>query len=154
MAHAGYGVLDHADGRFQHVDSGSISTSADQPLAERLHLIHTAITEVVERHRPGEMALEGLFVHAKFVKTALLMGHARGVMLTVAGACGIPAFEYKPTLVKQMVSGFGRATKQQIRLALASHITNLPKITNEHIADACAVAICRGLTARAPIGRL
>lgn len=150
LVNTGYGVVDHSNGRFQAVEGGSLTTRASNPLEQRLQQIHEGLAAVMERLAPHEMALESIFSQVRFAKTAILMGHARGVAMLAAGTAGIPAHEYQPTFAKRMISGFGRATKEQIQLAIHTHIPNLPEVKNEHIADAFSIAVCHGLTSKAP----
>ena len=150
LVNTGYGIVEHSGASFKAVEGGVVTTRSSDPLERRLQQIHAGLKAVVDRFAPDEMALENLFSRAQFVKTAILMGHARGVAMLTAGQAGVPVHEYQPTFAKRMVSGFGRASKEQIQLAIHTHIPNLPLIKNEHIADGYSLAICHGLTRNSP----
>ena len=89
---------------------------------------------------PAAVAVEGIFC-GKFVKTATLLGHARGVVLAAAAAAGLPVYEYEPTRVKQAIVGTGTAVKAQMQLMMRS-LLHLEETPAEDEADALAIAMC------------
>jgi crossover junction endodeoxyribonuclease RuvC len=103
--------------------------------------IHAGLVELLAAHRPDCVAIENIF-HARNVRSALRLGHARGVALLAASAAGLPIVEYTPAEIKRSVVGFGRAEKQQVgqmvRLLLGLDVVPAP----HDAADAIAVAIC------------
>ncbi len=145
MVNTGYAVCDqHPDGVAKPVivEGGVVKTSSKDSLVKRLTYIHSQLREVAERLRPDEAAIEDLHSVASYAKTSILMGHARGAAFLAVGAFGIPVFEYQPTNVKQITTGFGRATKRQIQDALVAYLEEPAIASNEHVADALAVALC------------
>jgi crossover junction endodeoxyribonuclease RuvC len=98
--------------------------------------------EVVQEHKPELLALEQLFSHYERPRTAILMGHARGVICLAAAKCGVEVAHFEPTRVKKVMTGNGRASKSQIQLAVKAHL-NLATIPEPaDVADALAIAIC------------
>lgn len=137
----GFGLVEQDDAGMRAVAWGSVKSSSNTPLPERLHRIHTETLRLIELHRPDEVAVENVF-QAKNVKSALKLGHARGVALLAAAQSGLPIFEYAPREVKQSVVGTGSASKGQV----ASMVDRLLHLGGEKLledeSDAVAVAIC------------
>ena len=150
LVNTGYGVIDVAGGDPVVVEGGVIRTKSSDPLERRLHEIFTSITGVLDQHRPACMAIEDLHSNPRFAKTAILMGHARGVLVLAAGAAGIPVFDYAPTRAKNVVTGSGRAPKEQVMLAVAAHLREPAVTKNEHVADAFAIALCHAIMSSSP----
>lgn len=150
LINTGYGVIDTGDGRPQMVEGGVIRTESKSPLEERLHTIFQSITEVITELRPDAMAIEDLHSHPKYVRTAIMMGHARGVVVMAAGAAGVPVFDYQPNRAKSVVTGAGHAPKDQVMKAVASHLNDSQVAKNEHVADAFAIALCHAIISSSP----
>ncbi len=149
LVNTGYGIID-VNGRTHVAVEGGISkTKASDALEFRLAAIYDDICEVIEEHRPNVMAVEDLHVRYRNVKTAIIMGHARGVAVLAAGKAGIPVFHYQPTRAKTIVTGSGRADKEQVQRAVAVHL-GLPGVGDEHVADAFAIAICHAMWSNSP----
>jgi crossover junction endodeoxyribonuclease RuvC len=129
-----------------HIDNGNISTSKKASFPDRLLTIHQALVEVIEKHRPQEVALENIF-YAKNVRSALMLGHVRGVVMLTAMQYELPLFEYAPTQVKQAVAGYGRADKRQVQ-RMVKVLLNLPQEAPSDASDALAVAICHNFSRR------
>ncbi len=143
IAITGYGVLEQNGNRFKPIEYGVIRSGKEMDTPERLRLIHTGLTEIIEKFQPEHMAIEQLFFN-KNVKTALTVGHARGVVMLTACLRGMIVSEYTPLQVKQAVVGYGRADKKQVQYMVKS-ILNLDKIPKpDDAADALAIAICHG----------
>jgi crossover junction endodeoxyribonuclease RuvC len=137
----GYGVIEFTDSRFKLVDSGCIMTQAGKPLAERLSIIHRQLTEILKEYRPTEFAVEELFFNTN-TRSALAVGHARGVVLLAAADVSLSVHEYTPLQVKLAVTGFGRAEKGQVQY-MVKKILALPALPHpDDMSDALAVAIC------------
>ena len=137
----GYGLLEYAGSSFRMVESNCIKTEAGRPLAERLRIIYTRLGEIIQEHRPAEFAVEELFFNTN-TRTALAVGHARGVVLLAAAEAGLAVNEYTPLQVKQAVTGYGRAEKKQVQY-MVKRILALPEPPRpDDVADALAVAIC------------
>ena len=109
-------------------------------LAERLVALFNGLDRVIEEYRPDEGAVEGVFT-ARTARSALTLGHARGVALLVAARRELPLAEYSPAQVKKTVSGSGRADKAQIQRAVQM-LLGLPEPAQEDAADALAIAFC------------
>jgi crossover junction endodeoxyribonuclease RuvC len=146
----GYGVIevDQPDvgiagcGKVRLCEAGIIRSRAKASIETRLDEIFTGIQEVIEAHRPGMLALEQLFSHYDRPRTAILMGHARGVICLAAGRAGIEVIHYEPTRVKKVMTGNGRAPKHQIQLAVKMQL-GLPSLPEPaDVADALAIALC------------
>ncbi|MDP6945758.1 MAG: crossover junction endodeoxyribonuclease RuvC [Myxococcota bacterium] len=136
----GYGVVERRDGVLRHLDHGVIRTSSKEPLWIRLGIIHTAISEVLDAHRPDVLSLERCFV-SRNVQSALKLGHARGAVMVAAVSRGVDVAEYTPGQVKQAVTGHGRAEKAQVQ-EMVRVILSLVSTAPEDASDALAAAIC------------
>jgi crossover junction endodeoxyribonuclease RuvC len=111
----GYGVVS-GDRMTQSrlIECGVIRTRADEPLAVRLSEIHAGIVELIERHKPDALSIEDVF-YARNVRTTIVLGHARGVILLAAQNAKLAIAEYPPAEIKKAVVGTGAATKQQVQ---------------------------------------
>ena len=138
----GYGVVARAgDGAVSLLECGVIRTHPRAPLAERLLDIHQGIVEVIARASPGVLAVESAF-YAKNVRTSIVLGHARGVILLAAAMRGLPLAEYPPAEVKSAVVGAGAATKDQVGY-MVQRLLRLKEPPRPHdAADGVAVALC------------
>ena len=137
----GYGLVASDGDVLELVTYGTVTTPADQPLPARLQLVYRGLEEIIALHGPTEAAVEELFF-SKNARTALAVGHGRGVALLALADAGLPVSEYKPSEVKQAITGYGQADKAQmqemVRLLLRLPTTPKP----DDAADAIAVAIC------------
>ncbi len=150
LVNTGYGVIDTGSTRPVVVEGGVVRTASKTPLEERLHTIFQAVEEVISELRPDVMAIEDLHSQPRFAKTAIMMGHARGVVVMAAGAAGIPVHNYQPNRAKSIVSGAGHAPKEQVMRAVASHLRDDNVTRNEHVADAFAIALCHAIISGSP----
>jgi crossover junction endodeoxyribonuclease RuvC len=136
----GYGVVAGNDNT-RMVDFGVIETGSDLPMADRLLILHDAMTDLIERHRPDELAVEQLFF-ARNVTTAIAVGQARGVVLLAAAQRGISIAEYSPSEIKNAIVGYGKADKRQMQ-EMVRILLGLPEVPHpDDAADALAVALC------------
>lgn len=111
----GYGVVKGERAGTPHlVECGIIRTKPRDPLASRLQEIHAGVSELIQRHRPDAMAIEDVF-YARNVRTTIVLGHARGVILLAAANARIEIAEYPPAEIKKAVVGAGAATKEQVQ---------------------------------------
>ena len=156
----GYGCVETDGSRHRIVVSGAISTPATATFPEKLLLIHVRLAALIEECRPDCAAIENLFF-ATNVRSALKLGHARGVAMLAAVEAGLPVFEYTPAEIKRAVVGYGHAEKPQVQ-QMVKIILGLAEIPSPHdAADALAVAIChvhsyspaRARAAVAPVSR-
>ncbi len=138
----GYAVVEEdKGGTLNLVALGVINTPAHTPLPLRLQMIYDGLREVVNLHQPESSAVEMLFF-SKNARTAMSVGHARGVTLLALANAGLPIHEYTPMQIKQAVTGYGGAKKQQIQemVRMLLNLSTVPK--PDDAADAAAVAIC------------
>ena len=139
----GYGVVETGNGapRFgQLVECGVMTFNKRSPLPQRLAELHDGITSLIEKHRPTVLALESAFYH-KNVRTTLVLGHARGVVLLAAQQAGLEIAEYAPATVKKTVIGMGGAQKGQVA-AMVARILRLKQAPRpDDAADGVAVAL-------------
>lgn len=143
----GYGVIETggtggngAPGMGRLIECGVIRFARRVPLPQRLHELHDGIVELIERHHPTTLALEHAFYH-KNVRTTLVLGHARGVVLLAAQQAGLEIAEYSPARVKKTVVGAGGAAKAQVGAMVARllHLRQAPRPADA--ADGVAVAL-------------
>lgn len=152
-ATTGYGVVSRkSDGAVSLVECGVIRTEAGADLAVRLRDIHRGLVEVVERHSPDVMAVEGIFF-GRNVRTTVVLGHARGAILLTATLRDIPVFEYAPAEVKSAIVGTGRATKEQVQFMVQRllRLKNPPRPADA--ADGVAVALTHCYAATLPTAK-
>ncbi len=137
----GYGLVTETNGEAKAIAYGAITTPSDLPLPDRLVLIHRELGAFIERYRPYHASVEQLFFN-KNVRTALAVGHARGVVMLTLAQANVRIFEYTPLEVKQAVTGSGRADKQQVQqmITLLLGLDKVPK--PDDVADALAIALC------------
>ena len=137
----GYGCVETDGRRYCVIMSGAIATPVLATFPERLLVIHSRLAVLIEECRPDCAAIENLF-YATNVRSALKLGHARGVAMLAAAEAGLPVFEYTPAEIKRAVVGYGRAEKPQVQ-QMVKLILGLAEIPTPHdAADALAVAIC------------
>ena len=142
LATTGFGIIrDSGQDGYHCLDFGVITTAAGLPDADRLGVLFSALTELIQVHQPDSSAVEKLFFQ-KNVKTALAVGQARGVALLTLAQAGLPIAEYTPNEIKQTVCGYGNADKNQVQRMVQTllNLADLPK--PDDAADALAVAIC------------
>jgi crossover junction endodeoxyribonuclease RuvC len=141
----GYGVI-CGDTAPVAVAYGVIETEPDTDMAERLLTLHAGVSQLIETHQPGVVAVEQLFF-ARNVTTALTVGQARGVILLAAAQHGIPVTEYTPMQVKQAVAGYGKADKPQMQEMVRIILNLKVRPTPDDAADALAIALCHAQSA-------
>lgn len=136
----GYGVVERRDGKLSHVAHGTVRAPRDASAGRRLALLHAALLEVIERHRPDAACVEQVFV-ARGARSALVLGQARGVALAAVGAFALAVHEYAPAHIKLSVTGNGRALKGQVQ-RVVQRLLSLEQLPAADAADALAAAIC------------
>lgn len=138
----GYAVL-LADRSGEHLlEAGVIRTDARRPLEERLVQIASDFDSLMDRFEPDVVAVEDLYAHYQHPRTAILMGHARGVILHLAAAAGAAVKSYSATRIKKSLTGSGRAGKTQMQRAVRSLLGLVQIPEPPDVADAVAVALC------------
>ena len=142
----GYGVIETNGRRHRLLTCGVITTSTKHAFEERLRVIHDGLRNLLEEHSPDEMAVEGVFA-AVNPRSALRLAHVRGVALLAAAQSGLPVGEYSPLEVKGSVVGYGKATKNQVRMMVSSLLgSDQDEIKGSFDAsDALAVALCHSM---------
>ncbi len=140
----GYGIIEKRGSQLVHVDNGCLTTKRAQTLPQRLDTIYTSLKEVILRHKPDCMAIEEVFF-AKNVSSSLRLGEARGVALLAAAQCGLEIVEYPTRVVKQALTGFGQAQKEQVQ-KMVQRLLKLPEVAQIDASDALALAICHANT--------
>jgi crossover junction endodeoxyribonuclease RuvC len=137
----GYGCVETDGSRHRIVMCGAISSPALASFPDTLHRIHSQLTLLLAECRPASVAIENLFFSVN-VRSALKLGHARGVAMLAAVEAGVPVFEYTPAEIKRAVVGYGRADKPQVQ-QMVKLLLGLDAVPSPHdAADALAIAIC------------
>ena len=137
----GIGVIEYNGNRFRPLEYGAITTPAGMPTVDRLKKIYDEMTLLIDKYNPDAVAIEELFFNSN-QKTAINVAQARGVILVSVTNRGVPIFEYTPLQVKQSVTGYGRADKNQIQ-QMVKTLLNLNVIPKpDDAADGLALAIC------------
>lgn len=142
----GWGVVRQDGDALVLVAYGTVNTSQDVPMPQRLQTIHRELGEIISQHGPDGVAVEKLFF-SKNVRTAMSVGHARGVALLALADAGLPLGEYTPLEIKKAITGYGAADKHQVQemVRILLGMADIPR--PHHAADALAVAICHLHTA-------
>ena len=138
----GYGVLEAAGGRLRLCEAGVIRGRSRGSLTKRLVEIHQGVAEVIAGLKPDVMALEELYSHYARPRTAILMGHARGVICLAAAQAKIPVVHYSATQIKRILTGSGRAPKSQVQRAIQRELALATLPDPPDVADALAAALC------------
>ena len=135
----GWGLLRREGQRTEYVHSGTFRLGSETSLSARLVKLNTGMEALIEKHRPDECAVEQIFM-GKNARSALVLGHARWVILCAIARAGVALHEYSPTQVKQAIVGAGRASKSQIQLMVGALLTRQVAFQEDE-ADALAVAL-------------
>jgi crossover junction endodeoxyribonuclease RuvC len=146
----GYGCVETDGTRHRLVICGTLAAPSGSALPDRLHTIHDGLSRLLRESSPDCVVIENLF-HAKNVRSALVLGHARGVAVLAAVEAGLPLVEYTPTEVKLAIVGYGHADKVQMQ-QMVKMLLGLAEAPRPHdAADALAVAICHANSGTAPL---
>jgi crossover junction endodeoxyribonuclease RuvC len=117
-------------------------------MAEKVMSVYKGIVEVIAQFKPEAMAVEQLYAHYDHPRTAILMGHARGVIFLAAAQGEVPVISYASTQVKKIITGNGRASKEQVQLTIQRELGLATMPEPPDVADALAVALCHYYTER------
>ena len=143
----GYGVIESGSGRHPRlIECGTLTTRARDPLPARLRILHDGITALITRHTPDSVAVESAF-HGRNVRTAVVLSHARGVILLAAEVAGVAIAEYSPAMIKKTVVGRGAALKPQVGYMVAQLLRLKTPPSPEDAADGVAVALTHWIVA-------
>ena len=145
----GYGVVEEHRGQLSHVGHGVIRADAKAPLASRLQEIFEALTTALRLYRPDAIAVEGVFT-VRNARSALVLGHARGVALLAAAQLGVGVHEYAPAQVKRAVGAGGASGKDAVARGVRT-ILKIDDFERADASDALAVALCHLNHARVPL---
>lgn len=137
----GYGAVDYSAGRCRLVEGGVLEPRPDLPLEERLVQLHVAMLEVVQATQPDCVVVEELWTSYKNPTTAVLMGHARGVIVLAAGQHGVAVEHLAHSLVKRALAGSGAARKSQVSGIVVQLLGLAAAPQPEDVTDALALAI-------------
>lgn len=137
----GYAVVDGGTEQMRMVDCGVINLPRKAPAEERLRLLYIELTEIIDKHKPTEVAIEEPFV-GQNIKSAFALGKAEAIAILAATNQSLPVYYYSPATVKQQITNYGRSDKQQLGEMLRTYL-GLPNLEEApDAADALAVAIC------------
>lgn len=136
----GYGVLQVEGSRLKAIDFGHIPNAAKLPLTSCLKAIYEKIVALIETYHPDVLSVESV-IYAKNAGSMLVLGEARGAVLTAATEAEIPVYEYEPRRMKRAICGNSMAEKEQIQRMIKT-LLNLPEIPQNDAADALGLAIC------------
>jgi len=141
LADTGYGVIKDSNGKLEMLAYGSIKTAKGLDLSERIRQLEAGLIKIIKKYQPDFAGVEQLFF-CNNVKTALMVGQARGVVLLTLAKNNLPLLEFTPLQIKQAITGYGQADKKQIQ-QMVKIILQLKVIPQpDDAADALAIAIC------------
>ena len=143
----GYGVIEFVDRQVRLVEAGVVRGKTKGSLTARVQEIHDGVADVIASLKPEVMALEKLYSHYDRPTTAILMGHARGVIVLAAAQAGIAVHDYAATQVKKTLTGNGRAPKSQMQDAIRRELRLGKTPEPPDVADALAIALCHAWSA-------
>jgi crossover junction endodeoxyribonuclease RuvC len=135
----GYGIIEKSGSRLLHIDNGCLVAKATLSLPERLEQIYQGLLKIFEAFSPEVVAIEEVFF-SKNVASSLRLGESRGIALLAAVQQKLPIFEYSTREVKQGITGYGQASKDQMQ-KMVQRLLNLPEIAQVDASDALAIAI-------------
>ncbi|GAB4376906.1 MAG: crossover junction endodeoxyribonuclease RuvC [Calditrichia bacterium] len=137
----GYGIIEVRSNELRSLKYGGIRVQSKSDFSKKLFHIYNNLLEIIQKFEPDFCSIENIFYHQN-KKTAIIMGHARGVAILAAAQHNLPVFEYSPREIKMSIVGVGAASKKQVQ-AMVKNILHLPEIPiPEDAADALAVALC------------
>ena len=149
----GYGVIEKSDGGIVVREAGIVRSNdggARADLAQRVRSLYDGVLEVIDQFHPQAVAVEQLYAHYQHPRTAILMGHARGVIFLAAAQRDLPVVSYNATRIKKNITGSGRASKEQVQRTIQRELglAKLPEPPD--VADALAVALCHYYQTKVP----
>jgi crossover junction endodeoxyribonuclease RuvC len=150
----GYGIVEVDGATFRLIEGGVLAPPPALPLEQRLAQLHDAMLDVVRSTAPDCMVVEELWSAPKHPPTAVLMGHARGVIALAAGRCAVSFEELSHVTVKRALTGHGSARKAQVKAMVCTHLGLRVAPDPDDVTDALALAIVYALRARSPIAAL
>lgn len=136
----GYGVVETPGSTF--VEAGCLRLDASSSVSDRLLELEADVEKLLARIRPDAVAVEIVFVHSKHPATAVVMAHARGVLLLCVRRANLPLIELRPTEIKKSLTGHGHASKEQIQDGVMARLNLATRPEPPDVADAIAIALC------------
>ncbi len=142
LVRTGFGAIELLGYHPELIEGGTIRPPANAALEERLRVLHDSLSEVLRRLRPHAVIVEEVYSKYEHPRTAILMGHARGVLLLAAAQEAVPVVSYQASRVKMALTGSGRASKEQVQ-AMVTGLLRLPEAPSPvDVTDALALALC------------
>ena len=142
----GYGIVEQQGTKLLHIASGAVRLAAKDPLPKKLRQLFAELSKIIVEHHPDMMSIENVF-YAVNAKSALKLGHVRGVAMLAAANAGLDVAEYAPLAIKSAVVGYGKAEKSQVQEMVMRLLQLDARPEPPDIADALAIAICHLHTA-------
>ncbi len=139
---SGYGLVETCAGPPKLIEAGLIRSTSSRNLEERLDELFSGVDELVREFAPDAVSVEELYSHYNHPRTAVIMGHARGVLFLAAGRVGIPVYSYSATRIKKSLTGMGRASKEQVASMIARTFGCSELDVAADVTDAVAAALC------------
>jgi len=149
----GYGVIETSSPGPRVCEAGVIRTNEkaeESDLAQRVRSLYDGILEVIDQFHPQSVAVEQLYAHYEHPRTAILMGHARGVIVLAAAQRDLPVVSYNATHIKKSITGNGRASKDQVQRTIQRELGLVEQPEPPDVADALAVALCHYYELKVP----
>ena len=141
LNNTGFGILDYKGSKIKVVAYGLVSPPAKESIPNRLEYLNSHMNDLIDKFNPMSMAIEDSF-YSQNVKSAILLGQARGVLLLSASSKGIPSMVYAPRKVKQSVTGSGASSKKQVKYMVEKILKIDKNISSLDITDALAIGLC------------
>ncbi len=141
LACMGFGIIESVNNSLKLIDYGTVKTNHKETLNIRLDTIYQDLKYIIKKYKPTVMVVEEIF-YGKNVKSALLMGHARGVPLLLSASSNITLYEFSARRIKQSITGNGNATKEQVQF-MVKNLLSMTKLPDPlDASDALAAALC------------
>ena len=142
LVRTGYALIElDARGATRVIEAGILKLSPKRSVADRLRDLDEDLRALITELRPDRVVVEQIFAHSKHVRTAIIMAHARGVILLAAARADLPIMELSPATIKSAVAGNGQATKRQMQLAVTAQCGLAKPPSPADVADAIAIAL-------------
>ncbi len=145
LLRTGYGIIESEGAHLRLVEGGVLRAKTTDPFPKRLQDLHDGLAEVIRDEKPDLVVIEDLFSTYAHPRSALLMAHARGVLMLAAQEAGLPVHSFTPNEIKQVVTGNGHATKTNVQAAVKARLRLQTQLHPPDLADALAIAICFAL---------
>lgn len=138
----GYGLVSILPGQEKLIEGGLIYSKTKDPIEKRLSVLYKGMDELIQEYSPSVIAIEEVYVHKAYPRTALVMGYVRGVYLMLSGLHDIPVAHYSATQIKKFLTGNGRASKEQVQRTIINRLQIVKTSYPNDVSDALAAALC------------